>query len=85
MSRYKKVHVMAVVSFDNVRKGDSGTVELTPRIQGIINSGYLKEVEDVSLPDRPSTDQSSDSGSGSTGTDDGGPAGSEPSEDLDAG
>lgn len=74
----KKVQVLAVVSFENVRKGDLGTVDRTPRIEGLLKIGYLREVEDVgTLPHRPGTDQSGESGGSEAGTGGGVSAGDE--------
>jgi len=79
-----------MVSFEAVRRGDEGTVELTPRIKSLIASGYLRTIEDVELPHGkraagPVRDSAGDSGSSDSGDLDGSEAGSEPSEDSDAG
>lgn len=80
----KKVQVVAVVSFENIRKNDVGKVDLTPRIKALIDRGYLRMVEDVSLPDRPSADQSSEQGGSEAGVGDRGAASSEPVANPDA-
>lgn len=80
-----KVNVIAVTSFEAVRKGDQTTVELTPRIKGLIALGYLRTVEDVPLPDRPSGDTGSDSAGRSKRADRRSKSGDEPRENPDAG
>jgi len=79
-----------MVSFEAVRRGDEGIVDLTSRIKSLIASGYLRTIEDVELPrgkraTGPRRDPSSDQGSGDAGDLDGGEAGLEPGEGTDAG
>jgi hypothetical protein len=80
----KKVRVVAVASFENVRKGDEAEVVLTPRLKGIIANGYLKVVGDGESSDRFSSNSSGDVGSSEAGADDRIPTGPEQSEDSDA-
>lgn len=81
----QKVRVLAVASFENVRKGDTGLVDLTPRISGIIKAGYLRVVEDVPLPAGPSGGKGRKPRSSEAGTSSGRPASLEPIEDPDSG
>jgi len=37
-----KVNVIAIVSFEGVRMGDVAAVDMTPRLEALIASGYLK-------------------------------------------
>lgn len=37
-----KVNVIAIVSFEGVRKDDVAAVDMTPRLKALIASGYLK-------------------------------------------
>lgn len=80
----QKVRVIAVASFENIRKGDEGLVDLTPRIKAIIKTGYLRVVEDVPLPDRPRGRKSSEQGSSKAGAADRRTADVEPGADPDA-
>lgn len=81
MTKHKKITVMAVASFEGVRKGDVAEVEKTPRIEGLLKVGYLRKVEDVgTVEHRPGGDPSSVSGSGDPGTDGWLSARDEPSE-----
>lgn len=80
----KKVRVVAVASFENVRKGDEAEVVLTPRLKGIIANGYLKVVSDGESSDRFSSNSSGDVGSSEAGADDRVPTGPEQGEDSDA-
>lgn len=81
----QKVRVLAVASFENVRKGDMGLVDLTPRIKGIIESGYLRVVEDVPLPAGQSGGKSRKPRGSEAGVDGGWQASPEPIEDSDSG
>jgi hypothetical protein len=84
-NKHKRITVYAVTSFEGVRKGDLAEVELTPRIEGILRTGYLRRVENIGASiDRPSADQGGESGSSDSGADDGIPVGDEPSEGSDA-
>lgn len=81
-----KIKVMAVVSFEQVRKGDVGDVEYTPRIKALISMGYLRRVEDVgTLPDRQDRNQKGSRAGRKTGNGDRIPGGSEPGEDTGSG
>ena len=84
-----KVRVLCVVSFESVRRGDEGSIELTPRIKALIDNGYLRTTEDVSLDGAGQREPGGDSDAESTGSNagdlDGSPAGVEPSEGSDAG
>lgn len=79
--------VKAVVSFDDVYRGDEAWVSMTPRLEGIIDRGYLKVLEE-----RDNGADSNRSGGPKTGDDSSQPkratrrrkASSQPSEDSDA-
>ena len=49
------VYVRVVVNVDSLRKGFEGEVELTPRIQRLISSGYLQILGHVWEPPGPAT------------------------------
>lgn len=86
MAKQKMVRVLAVTSFEGVRKGDEAVVAMTPRLKGIIATGYLRVVEDVGeIPGGPSTDSSRGSGGGAPGADVRVSGSGESSEDPDAG
>lgn len=55
-----RVRVRALISFNNVQAGDEADVEWTPRVDGWIRAGLVKEV----------TDGASAAGPGSTEPDD---------------
>lgn len=76
-----KIKVRAVASFEGVRIGDIAELEMTPRLQGILDRGYLVEVCDGSVRDGHSSDTSGISSGSSTGTEDRGTPGSEQGED----
>lgn len=80
-----KIKVMAVVSFEQVRKGDIGEVEYTPRIKALISMGYLRRVDDVRLPSGPVPDKSRISRSSKAGNGGGVPGSNESGEDTGPG
>ena len=80
-----KVNVIAVVSFEGVRVGDVAAVDMTPRLKGLIASGYLKvdgELEgyDGTFDPGPVADPQSGEGGGAVGGADGNEDRSEPRE-----
>lgn len=81
-----KITVMAVVSFENVRKGDMGTVDLTGRIKALLDRGYLREVETVGeIPSGPGGSSEGSEGSSPKRVGRRRTADVEPSEDSDSG
>lgn len=62
-----KVNVIAIVSFEGVRVGDVAAVDMTPRLKGLIASGYLKVVGELegydgTFPTGPDADEESGAG-----------------------
>lgn len=49
----QSIKIKVLVSFDDIRAGDEGTVLLTPRVQGWINAGFVKVVPDGKNQARP--------------------------------
>lgn len=47
------VRVRVEVNIDSLRRGWEGNVELTPRIQGLLNRGYLRLLGHVAPPTPP--------------------------------
>jgi hypothetical protein len=52
-----KIRVQAIASFEQVRIGDTAEVEWSERLQGIIDRGYLKVVDDGQVRHRLGSDQ----------------------------
>lgn len=45
------VEIKVLVNVDSMRRGQVGQVELTPRIQGLVNRGYLQILGHVHTPE----------------------------------